>query len=151
MLLALPRAAGADDDGDDDDGPVNPYDAELVADPQLRTHGFIALWSGAGLLAAGAITGGLALYLNAELDSDCQGGLCPPERQGDLDARDALATSSTLLIGAGFVAAVVGILIVAVFAPDPEPEEAPAAESGQARWSPRLLFEPGAAALEVRF
>ncbi|HUT77335.1 MAG TPA: hypothetical protein VM285_06600 [Polyangia bacterium] len=152
-LLTSPRAAGADDDAeeDDDDGPLNPYDSETLADPALRGHGWIALFTGAGLLAAGGVTGGLALHLNAGLEGDCAGGLCPPSRQSDLETRDALATSSTVLIATGFVAAMMGILILAVFAPEVETEDTPAAEGGQAWLTPRLFLGPGSAALEVRF
>jgi hypothetical protein len=153
VLLAAPqaaRAAAAAED-EEEDWPVNPYDVEVVADPALRTHGWIALFTGAGLLAAGVVTGGIALHLNSELGSDCKGGRCPPNRQDDLETRDALATSSTVLIGTGFVSAMLGILILAVFAPDAEAEDPPATEGGQTRLTPWLLLGPGSAALEVRF
>jgi len=153
LLTASPLAArAADQPGESDsDEDADAGGEEEAADPALRTHGWIALLSGAGLLAAGAITGAVALHLNAGLKDDCSGGLCPPDRHGDIETRDALAVSSTLLIAAGFSAAMVGILVLAVFAPDAEIEEAPGGGGERALLLPRLLPGPGSIALEVRF
>jgi hypothetical protein len=155
-LLLAPRPAAcapraSDDEEDEGGGPVNPYDAEMVADPALRTHGWIALFTGFGLLAGGAVTGGIALHLDSELEGDCAGGLCPPDRHEDLETRDALARSSTLLVASGFACTMMGILILAAFAPDVEEAEPAGGEGDQARMSPRLRFGPGSASLEVRF
>ena len=105
------------------EGPVNPYEI-IEADPALWTHGWIALGVSGALLISGAVTGGLALSLDKELEDKCTGGVCEPGQHDDLDRRNRLARSSTILLGTGVVAALTGILVLAVFAPDEDAEPA---------------------------
>ncbi len=89
----------------------------VVRDPRLRIHGAWALGIGGALLAAGGVTGGVALKLNGELEGQCPDGSCPPSKHGDLDTRNRLAVSSTILLASGFTFSFVAILVLAVFAP----------------------------------
>ncbi len=89
-----------------------------VRDPRLRIHGAWALGIGGALLAAGGVTGGVALKLNGDLADQCPDGSCPPTRHGDLDTRNRLAVSSTIFLASGFSLSLVGILVLAVFAPE---------------------------------
>ena len=90
----------------------------MVRDPRLRIHGAWALGIGGALLAAGGVTGGVALKLNGNLEGQCPDGSCPPNKHGDLDTRNRLAVSSTILLASGFTLSLVGILVLAVFAPE---------------------------------
>ncbi len=94
--------------------------AEALDRAKLAVSGWWTLGTGAALLVAGGITGGVALHLNAELRGECTGGSCPPTYHADLDARDHLAVSSTVLLGAGIAAAAVGVLILTVFSRPPK-------------------------------
>jgi hypothetical protein len=87
---------------------------------RLAVHGWWALGTGAAFLIAGGIIGGVTLHLNGELVADCRGGVCPPSRHADLDTRDRLAVTSTVLVAAGVGASAVGILILAVFSRPPK-------------------------------
>jgi hypothetical protein len=89
---------------------------------RLAIHGWWALGTGGALLVAGAVMGGVALHLNAELGDECPGGSCPPAYHSELDTRDHLAVSSTILLGAGVAASAVGILILSVFSRPPKGE-----------------------------
>ena len=95
----------------------------LVMDLQLRRHGALALGIGGALLAAGGVTGGIALKMNGELGDKCPGGSCPPDKHEDLDTRNRLAVSSTIFLASGFTLSFVGILVLAVFAPKNGVEE----------------------------
>jgi hypothetical protein len=134
-----PAAKGDDASAAQEEGPVNPYEI-IEADPALWNHGWIAIGVSGALLISGAITGGLALKWDKHLESECDGGVCTEPHHDALDRRDRLATSSTILIGTGAVAALTGILILAVFAPDREEESAVALrpEAGPAFAGARL-------------
>jgi len=78
--------------------------------------GWTATGVGAALMIAGGVTGGLALYKNSELRDACSDGDCLTEQQhDDVDTRDRLATSSTVLLATGAAVAVVGVLLLTVF------------------------------------
>jgi hypothetical protein len=95
---------------------------------RLAVHGWWSLGAGVALLVGGSVAGGVALHLNKELSKECTGGSCPPERHADLDTRDRLGVTSTVLIAGGVAASAVGILILAVFSRPPKAEgEKPAA------------------------
>jgi hypothetical protein len=95
---------------------------------RLAVHGWWALGAGVALLIGGSVTGGAALHLNGELSEECQGGSCRPEQHADLDTRDRLGVTSTVLVAGGVAAGAVGILILAVFSRPPKVKgEKPAA------------------------
>jgi hypothetical protein len=148
-LALAPAAALADDEpateGEEAAGPVNPYE-QIEGDPALWTHGWIALGIGGALLLAGGVTGGVALSLDSELEDKCKGGECPPPQHDTLSRRDALATSSTALLATGFATAMVGLLVLTVFAPEREDE----AEE-QVALLPLVNPQLAGAALEWRF
>jgi len=117
--------------------PVEPEEAPYQrGGPELETHGWIAIGLGGALLVAGAITGGMALDLDADLEERCAGGVCQPEDHDDLDTRNSLATSSTVLLGAGALVAAAGVVVLAAFAPreaDAEPAVSVSADAGPGR------------------
>jgi hypothetical protein len=146
-LALAPAAALADDEeaeGAEEETPINPYEI-IEADPALETHGWIALSIGAAALIAGGVTGGVALHLDSELEGKCPKGQCPPAEHDRLDRRDALATSSTALLASGFAMAMVGLLLITVFASDEEDD------GGEVALLPLAGPQLNGAALEWRF
>jgi hypothetical protein len=83
---------------------------------KLAVHGWWTLGAGVALLVGGGVTGGVAIHLNKELQGACDGGSCSPAYHADIDTRDRLAVTSTILVAGGVAASAVGVLILAVFA-----------------------------------
>jgi len=117
-----------------------------AARARLAVHGWWTLGAGAALLIGGGIAGGVALHLDKELSTVCTGGSCPPAQHADLDTRDRLAVTSTVLFAAGVAASAVGILILAVFARTPKLSDAVEDETAAA-FAP--TFGPSAAGAVV--
>jgi len=81
----------------------------------LRTVGWVTLGVGAAVLVGGSITGGMALSLNSDLSDQCGDGTCTTDdKQGDLDKRDGLAKTSTVLLAIGGAVAATGIVLLVV-------------------------------------
>jgi hypothetical protein len=88
-----------------------------VPKSSMRTAGFVVGGLGLALVGAGAITGGLAIQKNKEINDQCDDNthLCPTQAGVDLSS-DALTLAhvSTATFGVGIAGVVVGtILIVA--------------------------------------
>ncbi|MFO8072347.1 MAG: hypothetical protein R6V85_10785 [Polyangia bacterium] len=114
----------------------------------LRILGWVSIGMGSALLAGGAVTGGLALSLDSDLESDCSANGCPPDRHDDLDRRDALALTTDVLLGVGAAAAVTGVLLLTVFSGGAETR--PEAE-GSLALTPTVLETGGGLSLRGRF
>jgi hypothetical protein len=110
-VAQAPAASGTADQRNDK--PEN--DTASRQTGNIRTWGWVTLGLGGALLAGGAVTGGLALSKNSEIESNCPGGKCPASERDALDARATLGITTDILLGAGAVAAVAGILMVTVF------------------------------------
>ena len=96
--------------------------------PPLRIGGAVTTGLGAAALIAAAITGGLALGIDNDLDATkCPEGRCYQEYSDDVDRRDNLALSTDILLISGSTAVVAGVLMV-VFS---YPEFNPSAKKGQ--------------------
>jgi len=125
-----------------------PIDAAARA--RLAVHGWWTLGAGAALLIGGGIAGGVALHLDKELSNVCNGGSCPPTRHADLDTRDRLAVTSTVLIAGGVAASAIGILILAVFSRTPDLSEVEE-EEPSAMFTPAFGPSVAGAAVTWRF
>jgi hypothetical protein len=77
------------------------------------TVGWITAAVGASAAIGGAVLGGLALSKNSDLNQACGDGPCP-NKSGDVDTRDNLALSSTVLIAAGGTVLAVGAALLIV-------------------------------------
>jgi len=80
-----------------------------------RVWGWTAVGVGAAALVAGAVTGGLALASNSDIKDNCTDGNCLPAWHDEVDKRDRLALATDVLLPAGAVVAVVGVLLLTVF------------------------------------
>ena len=67
----------------------------------------LTLVVGAAGLTTGAIAGGFAMHKHTQLERACPNGVCPSERQSDIDDLHALTTVST----AGFIVGAVGVSV----------------------------------------
>ena len=91
-----------------------PGSAEPAGSP-LKTIGWIAVGVGAAVLAGGAVTGGMSLSKNKELEKACTSGSCPSGVDPDIEeSRDKLALMTDILIPVGGVLAATGIVLLIV-------------------------------------
>ncbi len=73
----------------------------------------IVTLSAAGALAIGALVTGLVAHSTySDLEGACPGGICPPDRQSDLDSGTTMALVSTVLSGLAVVAGGVGLVLL---------------------------------------
>jgi len=110
----------------------------------IRTWGWITTSVGAALLITGGITGGVALSKDKDIQGWCPDGECEKQYHDDVDTRDALATTTNVLLCVGAAAAVAGVLMLTVPGGDEEPTENVAV-------LPLLGGDTAGAAVEWRF
>lgn len=82
----------------------------------LFIGGTVAAGVGGVMLIAGAITGGLAISKEKQLEWDCDGGVCPADY--DLkaqDQRDRLALATDILLPIGAVVTAAGVALIVVY------------------------------------
>jgi len=80
----------------------------------LAVAGWVVLAAGGAALAAGTVTGILALKADEDIVESCPDGGCYPEHHGDLDRRDDLALSTDVLLAVGAAGAAVGAVLLIV-------------------------------------
>ena len=80
----------------------------------MKTAGWAVLGAGGALLAAGVVTGAMALSLGGDLEDKCTGGECAPKDHKDHKRMDDLALSTDILLGVGAAAAVAGAALLIV-------------------------------------
>jgi hypothetical protein len=116
---------------------------EDTATRKLKIAGFATLGAGAAFLVAGAVTGGLAISVNKDIERNCPDG-CYADEYDELDRRNNLALATDVLIGVGAGATIAGtaLVVLAIL-------KKRRAESA-ARF-PTVLPRTGGAAVEWRF
>jgi len=87
----------------------------------LWTPGFAVLGAGLGLAAVGAVLGGVALSMYADVEARCTNGICPADTEADRSTGQALTLTTDVLIPLGVAAAVTGLVLALVIGPDEEP------------------------------
>lgn len=108
-----------------------PVELTLAAVPDARAAkgplwpGVLLTSVGVASLAAGAVVGGLALSLDADLQEACPGGACPDASVDDADRLDTYEVVSTTTLIAGGVLAAAGVTLW-VLRPGGEENEAAA-------------------------
>jgi hypothetical protein len=87
----------------------------------MRTAGWVTGGVGAAALTVGAAFGVAAMVAASDAESACRGGLCfSDEGQRDSDRAHAFATTANITVGAGLVAAAVGVALVLASGATPE-------------------------------
>jgi tetratricopeptide (TPR) repeat protein len=109
---------------------------------RLQIFGWTTFGVGGALLIGGSAVGGLALSMNADLEKSCEHNGCYTENYNQLFSRNNAATSSTVLLTTGGLAAAVGIGLLIV-----DRVKSKKSESQQAAW----LFGPGGLVIQGRF
>lgn len=107
----------------------------------LEISGWIAATAGGAALLASGITGGIALSDNKKLGELCHEGICEMDKEGLLNRRDLMVTTTNVLLIAGGSVLVGGIVLLAL-APD---EKSPVAFKGL------VLPDAAFAAVEWKF
>jgi hypothetical protein len=93
--------------------PIDPGESDEESSGMV-TAGWVAVGVGGALLIGGAITGGMALNLDSDLDHDCPDESCFGERQSDIDKLNTLSLTTDILMGVGAAVAVTGIVLLIV-------------------------------------
>jgi hypothetical protein len=133
------RTTDAPDGGDV--APERRPDSGVGHGGAARTAGWITLGGAAALAVGAAVTGIVSHGTYGDLEAACPGGVCPPDRQGDIDDGRAMAVTSTVLTGLAVVAAGVGLALVIVGGGGDDADRASAA---------RVEVTPGLAGATVR-
>jgi hypothetical protein len=110
-------------------------DAAPGEDPgqDVRVAGYVVLAIGLASLAAGGITGGVAMSTKTGIDDNCVGTVCTEEGKDAADTTQAFGNASTATFVIGGAALATGIiLLLAAPSGDPEPAAADAAEPSAA-------------------
>jgi len=148
VVATTPSDEGSMTETEEGDGSALPADE---GSRPLRTAGWITLGVGAAALIGGAVTGGMALSKNAELEDSCDGTSCGALVDPELEEkRDNLALATDILLPAGGVIAGAGLILLIVDAAKGKSEKAGEAEAN-ARVLPMLGTRGAGVVLERRF
>jgi hypothetical protein len=79
---------------------------------KLVIGGWATAGAGVVSLVAGAVTGGLVLSTEKELDANCDGSVCPEKYRDDSQTQSKLATASTVTLAVGATLLVGGTVMV---------------------------------------
>ena len=109
----------------------------------LVIGGWVSVGVGAALLIGGAITGGMTLSLDGDLDKRCNDEVCTESDREDVDRLDTLALTTDVLIGVGAAAAVTGVVLLIIGYGGEEEESA-----GDVAFAP--LIGPGIAGAGIQ-
>ena len=93
--------------------PIDPVESDDESSGTI-TIGWVGVGVGGALLIGGAITGGMALNLDSDLDNDCEDEHCLGDRQSDIDKLNTLSLTTDILIVVGAAVAVTGIVLLIV-------------------------------------
>ena len=88
----------------------------------LYVWGRVTLVAGVGLLVAGAITGGLALSIDSDLEKNCNKWNCGPEYHDDIDRRQSVALATDILLPLGALVVAGGIVMIVFGNKEEEPK-----------------------------
>ncbi len=102
------------DDATPEEDQAEPLPAEDSGSP-LRTAGWVTLGVGAAVMIGGAVTGGMALSANGNLEESCDNLSCASDVDSEIEKkRDKLALATDILLPIGGVVAGTGIILLIV-------------------------------------
>ncbi len=108
-----------------------------------RTGAYVAWGIGAAGLVTGGVLGVLTLQKHSDLKDQCDNGVCPSDRQADLDSAKKLGNFSTIAFGVGAAGAVLGTVLYFTASPSSDDRASNAPErrfAGLTR--PRIAVGP---------
>jgi hypothetical protein len=76
-----------------------------------RVWTWVMLGAGAAIVAGGAITGGISMGKEKDLEADCKDKQCPEGREGDADTIRTMNLTADILYGVGAAAIVTGFVL----------------------------------------
>lgn len=82
----------------------------------LKVGGWVLVGVGAAVLVGSAVTGGMALKLDGDLDEACPDSDCAPAHHEDVDKLKRLSVASDVMTGVGGAALAAGVVMVVVSA-----------------------------------
>jgi hypothetical protein len=123
--------------------PAAAPEPEPAEDEGGRVWTWIALGTGAALVAGGAVAGGVSIGKEKDLESKCDGGVCDSSLASERDTVKSLNSTADILYGVGAAALVSGAVLFFV-EPDGE-EERPLAVA------PRVGPDGAGLAVQGRF
>ncbi len=92
---------------------VVPTDSPKTPD-KLKIGGWILIGVGGAVLVGSAVTGGMAMKLDGELEEACPDLDCAPNRHDDVDKLKRLSVASDVMTGVGAAALAAGTVMVVV-------------------------------------
>jgi len=94
--------------------PRSPTPTPPSADTGAGLHpwSWVVTGAGAAIVLAGAATGIGALALDSSLSSACLEGVCPPDREGDVNRLTTLTTTTNVLLGVGAAVTATGVVML---------------------------------------
>lgn len=113
VLTLQPGEAGA---------PARADGAPPAVESGIPTLAYLGFGLGAAGLAAGSVTGVLALSRASDAEAQCSAGRCPPAARDEIDASNTFADVSTVSFGVGLAGLALGVLVVVM--DDGPPEQA---------------------------
>jgi hypothetical protein len=99
-----------------------------------KTLGYVGIGVGAALLAAGGVTGMMAVGKENSLKQNCPGGACPASEQDNLDQARSLAGVATIATIGGAAFGITGLVLLLTSGGEEQPEKATSAAAPG--WSP---------------
>lgn len=76
-----------------------------------HTAAYVALGVGAAGVITGGVLGVMTIKRHADLKDQCPNGICPPDKQSDLDSAKTLGNISTIAFGVGGAGLVLGTVL----------------------------------------
>ena len=92
---------------------VVPTDSPKTPD-KLKIGGWILVGVGGAALVGSAVTGGMAMKLDGELEDACPDLDCAPNRHDDVDKLRRLSVASDVMTGVGAATLAAGVVMVVV-------------------------------------
>lgn len=108
---APPVAAGAEPSGTDPGSAPGQEDSGPTRERSLRPYAYIAGGVGIAGLVTFGVFGAMSRSTHSDLEDSCPGGVCPPERQDDIDAGKTQQTIANIGLAVGIIGIGAGVTL----------------------------------------